>query len=122
MCIAHFNLKSGIFLFSLYCLLQCWTLTICEKRNLYGWYFQCDLFFHFLTTTLNLQNKILPLEYTTSFQNTFAQMVPLSAKPSTAKKLNFENPSRDEERYHVIGLLNRWICKLDQIICILDCS
>ena len=34
---------------------------------------------------------------------TFARMVPLSAKPSAAKKFNSENTSRDEEGYHVIG-------------------
>ena len=41
-------------------------------------------------------------------------------KPSAANKLDSENPSHDEEGYHVIGLLNRPFP--DLIISILECS
>ena len=60
MCIAHFNPQNQVYIIKALYLLnglhQCWTLTICKKRNLRGWYFQWDLLF-------------LPLEYTISFYN-----------------------------------------------------
>ena len=59
MCIAHLNPKIRYLIKALYLLNglhQCWTLTICKKRNLRGWYFQWDLLF-------------LPLEYTIFFHN-----------------------------------------------------
>ena len=49
MCIAHFNPQNQVYiikaLYLLHGLHQCWTLTICKKRNLRGWYFQWDLLF-----------------------------------------------------------------------------
>ena len=126
MCIAHFNPQNQVYIIKALYLLnglhQCWTLTICKKRNLRGWYFNeacysCllkSLSFHNINcewantvTTLNKMLNILllllpPLLYhtgnTTKLQmicnnySLFFLLFPVVSASDERKKFSWKRP------------------------------